>query len=86
MSKIRYQLPNGKYVYLTFDQILDMDLEMLQDLMADDTGFDSENPWDDQYDGYADPQVWEVPQVESEDIKIPDFEKDQIKKDCEDGD
>lgn len=80
---IRYQLPNGKYVYLTLDEALDMDLESLQDLMADDSGYDSEDPFDDHLDNYN-PVSYNVPEAEPE--ILPTEEKIQIKKDIEDGD
>ncbi len=82
---IRYQLPNGKYVYLTLDQALDMDdLANFQDLYADDPGFDSDDPFYDKMDEQLDPKSWNVPQTDAE--SIPDNEKQQIKKDIEDGD
>ncbi len=84
MSKIRYQLPNSdKYIYITLDQYLDMDLAMLQDLIASGVGFDSDDPFNDDYEHYADPKTWEVPEPEAE--HIPDNEKTQIKKDVQDG-
>lgn len=86
MSKIRYQLPNSdKYIYITLDQYLDMDLAMLQDLIANDNGFDSDDPFDDRFDHYGDPKTWEVPLLEKEEEHIPEAEKIQIKKDVEDG-
>ncbi len=78
---IRYQLPNGKYVYLTLDQVLDMDLASMQELMADDAGFNSEDPFDDSTS--YEPTVWEVPELEKEEESIPEQEKQQIKKDFE---
>lgn len=76
---IRYQLPNGKYVYLTLDQVLDMDLEGLQDLVAEDAGYDSEDPFDDST-GFE-PNVWELPEIE--DDKIDEREKQDIRKNFE---
>lgn len=82
---IKYELPNGKYVYLSLDQALDMDQEALQDLMADNAGYDSEDPWDDSHDG-INPIFYELPETESEDERLPDKERQRIQKDVEEGD
>ena len=82
---IKYQLPNGKFIYVSLDQALDMDLEALQELMADDIGYDSENPWDDSHDG-INPIFYELPETESEDERLPEKEKQRIQKDLEEGD
>lgn len=74
---IRYQLPNGKYVYLTLEQTLDMDnIESIQEFMADDSGYDSEDPFDDSHDHGRDPIVYEVPDTNrlKDDIVTPELD------------
>lgn len=77
---IRYELPNGKFVYLTLEQALDMDnLETFQDLLADDPGYESDNPFDDGFDERPDPVIWSLPEPEPE--KLPEEIKSSLKED-----
>jgi hypothetical protein len=78
---IRYNLPNGKTVFISWEQWDSLTDEDIQDMMADDMGFYTEDPFHPIYDLGGDPKVFTVPDVFSEDHSIPDEEVKKIKKD-----
>lgn len=70
---VPYQLPNGKTVMLSIDQILDMDDLSIQDLMAKNIGWDIDDPFTNlsykEFDskGYTTPEIDEYVEPLDED-------------------
>jgi hypothetical protein len=62
---IPISLPNGKVVFITFEESLDEDF--LQNLIAKDEGYEIDNPFDSQLDRIRD--SWEVTELPKKEVK-----------------
>ena len=76
---VPYQLPNGKTVMLTIDQILDLDDIALQDLMAKNLGVEINDPFAEISYKEFEPKEYPIPDVE-EIEPLDDESIDDIKK------
>lgn len=63
---IPINLPNGKTVFKTLDEWLNMTDEQYQDMIARDEGFEIDNPFDSALDHIKDNTIWDIPDVPEE--------------------
>lgn len=82
---VYYEL-NGKTIILTIDQYFDLDDEKIQDLIADNRGFEVNDPFCDI--NFKEFKKFNVPEVEINDLSEQDIKniENEIKRDTEGGD
>lgn len=62
------QLENGKTVFKTFQEWIDMTPEQYQEMIARDEGFEIDNPFDHTLDRIKDDTVWDIPDTIDETV------------------
>jgi hypothetical protein len=68
---IPVSLPSGKVRFITFEESLDDDF--MQRLIAEDEGYEFDNPFDPKVDHIRENKLWEVPEA-------PELTQEQAKK------